>query len=59
MSIIFPDASKMTLNDLIYFKKELTEMLHYDTYDINDYNKIREIIRRIEGYLLMADKKII
>ena len=54
MSIIFPDASKMTLNDLIYFKKELTEMLHYDTYDINDYNKIREIIRRIEGYLLMA-----
>ena len=57
MSIIFPDASKMTLNDLIYFKKELTEMLHYDTYDINDYNKIREIIRRIEGYLLMADKK--
>ena len=57
MSIIFPDASKMNLNDLIYFKKELTEMLHYDEYDINDYNKIREIIRRIEGYLLMADKK--
>ena len=57
MSIIFPDATKMNLNDLIYFKKELTEMLHYDTYDINDYNKIREIIRRIEGYLLMADKK--
>ena len=57
MSIIFPDASKMTLNDLIYFKKELTEMLHYEEYDINDYNKIREIIRRLEGYLLMADKK--
>ena len=57
MSIIFPDESKMSIEDLIIFKKELTELLYNDSYDINDLEKIRNIIRRLEGYLLMADKK--
>ena len=57
MSIIFPDASTMDVEDLVVFKKELTELLYSDSYDINDFNKIKEIIHRLEGYLLMADKK--
>ena len=57
MSIIFPDQSTMAIEDLIVFKKELTELLYNDSYDINDFNKIKEIIHRLEGYLLMADKK--
>ena len=47
----------MTLNDLAYFKKELTEFFFYESYDINDLKNIKEIIHRLEGYLLMADKK--
>ena len=57
MSIIFPDESKMNTEDLIVFKKELTELIYNDSYDINDLNKIKNIIHRLEGYLLMADKK--
>ena len=57
MSIIFPDQSTMAIEDLIIFKKELTELLYNDSYNINDFNKIKEIIHRLEGYLLMADKK--
>jgi hypothetical protein len=57
MSIIFPDESKMNAEDLIVFKKELTELIYNDSYDINDLNKIKNIIHRLEGYLLMADKK--
>ena len=57
MSIIFPDESKMSTEDLIVFKKELTELMYNESYDNNDINKIRDIIRRLEGYLLMADKK--
>ena len=57
MSIIFPDESKMAIEDLIVFKKELTELLYKDSYDLKDLNKIKEIIQRLEGYLLMADKK--
>ena len=55
--MIFPDESKMNIEDLIVFKKELTELLSIETYDFIVINKIREIIRRLEGYLLMADKK--
>ena len=47
----------MAIEDLIVFKKELTELLYNETYYINDFNKIKEIIHRLEGYLLMADKK--
>ena len=57
MSIIFPDESKMAIEDLIVFKKELTELLYKDSYNLKDLNKIKEIIHRLEGYLLMADKK--
>ena len=57
MSIIFPDESKMSTEDFIVFKKELTELMYNESYDNNELNKIRDIIRRLEGYLLMADKK--
>ena len=57
MSIIFPDESKMSIEDLIIFKKDLTELLYNESYDINDLEKIKNIIRRLEGYLIMADKK--
>ena len=57
MSIIFPDESKMAIEDLILFKKDLTELLYNETYSNDDINKIKEILHRLEGYLLMADKK--
>ena len=57
MSIIFPNESEMDVENLIIFKKDLTELLYNDSYNINELNKIRTIIRRLEGYLLMADKK--
>ena len=57
MSIIFPDESKMSTEDLILFKKELTELLYKEAYYNKDLNKIKEILRRLVGYLLMADKK--
>ena len=57
MSIIFPDESKMAIEDLIVFKKDLTELLYNETYSNDDINKIKEILHRLEGYLLMADKK--
>ena len=57
MSIIFPNESEMDIENLIIFKKDLTELLYNDSYSVNELNKIRTIIRRLEGYLLMADKK--
>ena len=57
MSIIFPDESEMDVENIILFKKDLTEILYNDSYSINQINKIKIIIRRLEGYLLMADKK--
>ena len=57
MSIIFPNESEMDIENLIIFKKDLTELLYNDSYSVNELNKIRIIIRRLEGYLLMADKK--
>ena len=57
MSIIFPNESEMDIENLIIFKKDLTELLYNDSYSANEFNKIRTIIRRLEGYLLMADKK--
>ena len=57
MSIIFPNESEMDIENLIIFKKDLTELLYNDSYSVNEFNKIRTIIRRLEGYLLMADKK--
>ena len=57
MSIIFPNESEMEIENLIIFKKDLTELLYNDSYSANEFNKIRTIIRRLEGYLLMADKK--
>ena len=57
MSIIFPNESEMDVQNLIIFKKDLTELLYNDSYSVNEFNKIRTIIRRLEGYLLMADKK--
>jgi len=57
MSIIFPNESEMDIENLIIFKKDLTELLYNDSYNVNELNKIRTIIRRLEGYLLMADKK--
>ena len=57
MSIIFPNESEMEVENLIVFKKELTELLYNDSYSVNELNRIRTIIRRLEGYLLMADKK--
>ena len=57
MSIIFPNENEMSPENLIMFKKDLTELLYNDSYNINELNKIKTIIRRLEGYLLMADKK--
>ena len=57
MSIIFPNESEMDIENLIIFKKDLTELLYNESYSVNEFNKIRTIIRRLEGYLLMADKK--
>ena len=57
MSIIFPNESEMDIENLIIFKKDLTELLYNDSYSVNELNKIKTIIRRLEGYLLMADKK--
>ena len=57
MSIIFPNESEMDVQNLVIFQKDLTELLYNDSYNVNEFNKIRTIIRRIEGYLLMADKK--
>ena len=57
MSIIFPNESEMDIENLIIFKKDLTELLYNDSYSVNELNRIRTIIRRLEGYLLMADKK--
>ena len=57
MSIIFPNESEMEIENLIIFKKDLTELLYNDSYSANEFNKIKTIIRRLEGYLLMADKK--
>ena len=56
MSIIFHDESKMAIEDLIVFKKELTELLYNETYSNDDINKIKEILHKLEGYLIMADK---
>ena len=57
MSIIFPNESKMSTDDLIMFKKELTELLYKESYSIKEFNNIKEILQRLVGYLLMADKK--
>ena len=57
MSIIFPNESEMDIENLIFFKKDLTELLYNGSYNFNELNKIKTIIRRLEGYLLMADKK--
>ena len=45
MSIIFPNESEMDIENLIIFKKDLTELLYNDSYSVNELNKIRTIIR--------------
>ena len=57
MSIIFPNESEMDVENLILLKKDLKELIYYDSYNVNDIKKIKIIIRRLEGYLLMADRK--
>ena len=44
MSIIFPDESKIGIQDLIIFKKDLTELLYNESYSQNDINKIKNIL---------------
>ena len=59
MSIIFPNESEMDIENLIIFKKDLTELLYNESYSVNEFNKIRTIIRRLEGYLISFINKII
>ena len=57
MSIIFPNESDMDVENLILLKKDLRELYYYDSYNVNDIKKIKTILKRLDGYLLMADRK--
>ena len=57
MSVIFPDEKRMSKDDLIVFKKDLTELFYRDPLDSEEIKYIKTMIYKLEGYLLLADRK--